>query len=567
MRQSKKVFPLKKSFDGTGFCSRISFGKKVYGASILFLAAIFILGAAIGWTYQDLFTDSAGLKRFHRHITTNIQFLKERSPLIISRCQSGLLNGNGLDVSAVLTGLDSAIRDLQADFKVIDGKSLTRSYRLLRNRLFLYNKSGLTETRYLEIQKLYRNYFQDLSKLEKMEDLYYRGHLWQPLRNQLWILIPTVLLITLFLFGGCLLLISAVRSIVEPAELMTETFTSAQRVFNVFLPISSADGLGKAGLLFKESLSHMGSAFVETKNTIQRFEALCKEFVTEIRKTELFAIQVQQVAELVVSNLKDQERLISQAKEEFAYLENQPEAVWEISSKIGDLLGDCRAQLMTAEDQTKGILKRPVTYPDASGMLNDLAENLADTSVKIGETIKIFEDVAERTQLLALNTAIQAARAGEKGLGFGVVAKEISKLVDNSKKASWQLNQLLHETQVKNGQILNLINNRPAPATDYQQVEAICEALFEKARGGQEVISQITKAVEATLNMLGVLLEETAVISVLAEQAINSEHYNLEVLDYQLNVKEANRVALNISEKSEELRKLVETAANEPLFF
>jgi CHASE3 domain sensor protein len=73
--------------------------------------------------------------------------------------------------------------------------------------------------------------------------------------------------------------------------------------------------------------------------------------------------------------------------------------------------------------------------------------SLAGQAQAIGEIIMVVNDLAEQTNILALNASIEATRAGEQGKGFSVVAAEIKALADQSKKATVQIRQILSEIQ------------------------------------------------------------------------------------------------------------------------
>jgi methyl-accepting chemotaxis protein len=73
--------------------------------------------------------------------------------------------------------------------------------------------------------------------------------------------------------------------------------------------------------------------------------------------------------------------------------------------------------------------------------------SLAEQAQQIGEIIAVVNDLAEQTNILALNASIEATRAGEQGKGFSVVASEIKALAEQSKKATVQVRQILGEIQ------------------------------------------------------------------------------------------------------------------------
>ncbi len=115
---------------------------------------------------------------------------------------------------------------------------------------------------------------------------------------------------------------------------------------------------------------------------------------------------------------------------------------------------DTTTALNTVNEATKTIQELATSLTDASTVINSLESD----SANIGSVLSVIEGIAEQTNLLALNAAIEAARAGEQGRGFAVVADEVRTLAGRTQDATLEIKGIIEQLQQRSKQAVGVMD-------------------------------------------------------------------------------------------------------------
>ena len=170
---------------------------------------------------------------------------------------------------------------------------------------------------------------------------------------------------------------------------------------------------------------------------------------------------------------------------------NMASSIEEVAAQVDSLATSTAETSRTAERGGSAIGTIVDGMHTIRMTISDLAEDirqLGNNSEQIGDIVKVIDRIAEQTNLLALNAAIEAARAGEHGRGFAVVASEIRKLADGSVQATKEIAGHISSTQGVIAEVVNAMERLT------ERVEESTGSTSSASGALQEIVSAVLAA-------------------------------------------------------------------------
>lgn len=273
--------------------------------------------------------------------------------------------------------------------------------------------------------------------------------------------------------------------------------TSIDRLLDATSKMSEGDMTVQMTVATKDELGHLTEQF---NLTAKRMRELIKEVHSTSDSVYQQSQEVSQITGVTSNAINQQMEETEQAASAMTEMSSNFSEVSEFSAQAENAAQEASSEANRGRDQVHKTLLNINNLAGEIQSSSTVIDQLAKDSANISQVLVQIKGIAEQTNLLALNAAIEAARAGEHGRGFAVVADEVRSLSGRTHESTVEIEEMVDKIQQGVGNAVSAMSNSHQMAEgtviESKEVEEALEAIHDKVSSIAEMNTHIAEAVK-----------------------------------------------------------------------
>lgn len=283
------------------------------------------------------------------------------------------------------------------------------------------------------------------------------------------------------------LIAKPLRSIVTNVQEVAKGNLAIQQV-----QVNAQDEVGELAVAFNTMTINLSSLVKQVIQSAQQVAAASQELIAEVEEVSQASTQISQSLQGIATGAEDSRQQVDNIS---ATTLEMSAGIEQVAANTQSVAGNAQQANSFAEfgkDELTNATKQMYSIGSTVESLAQAVKLLGGRSREIGNIVEVITGIAGQTNLLALNAAIEAARAGEQGRGFAVVADEVRKLAEQSGQAAEQIACLIREIQKETEQVVfSMEKGNQEVQTGIEGVDRVGTSFQKILQAIQELSNQV----------------------------------------------------------------------------
>ncbi|MGG3805096.1 methyl-accepting chemotaxis protein [Metabacillus fastidiosus] len=323
--------------------------------------------------------------------------------------------------------------------------------------------------------------------------------------------------------------------------------------------VKTKDEIAVLGNAVNQMAGSLQGLIGEIKNTSEHVVSASEELTASASETSRATEQITSTIQEVATGTENQVKSVDDCAASIERLSNGIEQVASSAHNVNTTMDTTLEKSDNGNKAVQNAINQMDSVNKSVDELSVVIKGLGARSQEIGNILDVITDISAQTNLLALNAAIEAARAGEQGRGFAVVADEVRKLAEQSANSAQQISEMISVIQEETKFAVQSMTSTVQEVSEGIATVNIANESFEEIQQAIKGVSQQILDVTTSSEQMSVSIEEinkvmNLIIEMTGLTATGTQNITSATEEQLSSMEEITASAISLSQMSEKLQ-------------